>query len=452
MKDTPVLEILENFAPADLHAEAWTACTGKGWYFGHGSNDSRDESEPRFWKMDLEDQPAFGALWEHVRARCEELAGAPLRVMRVYANGHTYGLGGQPHSDDHRPGTYTLLYYPMLEWKPAWDGETVFLEKDEVILSVVPRPNRAVFFDSRIAHAGRAPSRACPALRVTVAYKLEAVARTAQPAEPVAEVDDAGGLPTRAVEEIGREGALRRFRIPIPAAEIDGRVDEQLTTLGRSVKLPGFRPGKIPPAVLRQRYGEDARRDVLTRLAIEAANRATPSGGLTSALTCTAGERGGDAVFELAVTMLAELPAPDFSQVAIENLTASDPAAAALCRDHLKQQVLDALAAAYTFPIAPALVEREFAPIWRAAQAQLGSVSGTEREAVAAEFRTIAERRIRLGAVVAETARRRGIRSPESATPETRGAVLEDLVIDALVSEAQVTERAATAEDLARFA
>src|SRR5262249_54261958 len=59
----------------------------------------------------------------------------------------------------------------------GWNGETLFYDdRGEIVLAVVPRPNRAVFFDSRISHVGRAPSRGCPALRVTVAYKLEATA------------------------------------------------------------------------------------------------------------------------------------------------------------------------------------------------------------------------------------------------------------------------------------
>jgi Rps23 Pro-64 3,4-dihydroxylase Tpa1-like proline 4-hydroxylase len=65
----------------------------------------------------------------------------------------------------------------MPEWRLEWDGETVFFDaKGEVMAGVRPAPNRAVIFDSRIPHAGRAPSRACTALRVTVAFKLEPAA------------------------------------------------------------------------------------------------------------------------------------------------------------------------------------------------------------------------------------------------------------------------------------
>jgi hypothetical protein len=172
----PLLRIVAGLAPAELHAAVWKACMEKRWYFGNTSTEEENAGIP-FWKMDLEDDPAVTRLWRHAGPACEKLTGTRLRVARQYANGHTYGLGGQPHLDDTRPGCFTLLYYPMPEWRLEWDGETVFFDaKGEVMAGVRPAPNRAVIFDSRIPHAGRAPSRACTALRVTVAFKLEPAA------------------------------------------------------------------------------------------------------------------------------------------------------------------------------------------------------------------------------------------------------------------------------------
>lgn len=46
-------------------------------------------------------------------------------------------------------------------------------QNGEVLSAVKPRPNRAVFFDSRILHYGKAPGRGFPGLRVTIAFKVE---------------------------------------------------------------------------------------------------------------------------------------------------------------------------------------------------------------------------------------------------------------------------------------
>jgi hypothetical protein len=100
--------------------------------------------------MELREDAAFPAIWEHIRARSEALAGGPLRVVQLYANGHTYRMGGNLHRDDGREGTFTLLYYPNPEWQDDWDGQTIFYDAaEEIALSVRLRPNRAIFFDAR---------------------------------------------------------------------------------------------------------------------------------------------------------------------------------------------------------------------------------------------------------------------------------------------------------------
>jgi hypothetical protein len=169
-----IIQFIPELAPAALHREVWEACLAKRWYFG---NQSVSEGAVPFWKMDLEDCDPVTRLWEHARAQCQLISGIKLKVVRQYANGHTFGQGGRPHRDDDRAGAYTLLYYPMPEWRAEWEGETMFVdERGEVITAIKPEPNRAVLFDSRILHAGRAPGRSFAGLRVTVAFKLEPAA------------------------------------------------------------------------------------------------------------------------------------------------------------------------------------------------------------------------------------------------------------------------------------
>ena len=165
-----VIQLLDGVVSDDERALAWDAVSEKRWYFGNQSNAA---GEPGFWKMDLDHHPAIDGLWRAAKPRCEEIVKSPLTVLRQYANGHTYGLGGQAHADDPRPGHFTLLYYPMPDWNPGWGGETVYHHQNgEIALSVLPKPGRAVLFDSRILHAGRAPNRSYGGLRVTIAFKL----------------------------------------------------------------------------------------------------------------------------------------------------------------------------------------------------------------------------------------------------------------------------------------
>jgi len=58
-------------------------------------------------------------------------------------------------------------------------------------------------------------------------------------------------------------GLERRMRVEIPADRIEREVDSRLLNVGRNAKLKGFRPGKVPPKVIRERYGLQVRQEVL---------------------------------------------------------------------------------------------------------------------------------------------------------------------------------------------
>ncbi|HEX6136288.1 MAG TPA: trigger factor [Casimicrobiaceae bacterium] len=60
-------------------------------------------------------------------------------------------------------------------------------------------------------------------------------------------------------------GALeRRLHVAVPVAEIEGEVRKRLTRLAHTVKVAGFRPGKVPLRMLDQQYGPQVRSDVIT--------------------------------------------------------------------------------------------------------------------------------------------------------------------------------------------
>ena len=58
----------------------------------------------------------------------------------------------------------------------------------------------------------------------------------------------------------------RRMRVELPAERIEREVDTRLKSVGRTAKLKGFRPGKVPAKVVRQRYGKQIRQEVLSDL------------------------------------------------------------------------------------------------------------------------------------------------------------------------------------------
>ncbi len=55
----------------------------------------------------------------------------------------------------------------------------------------------------------------------------------------------------------------RRLDLSVAIVDLDKDVDARLKRMGKNVKMPGFRPGKVPANIVRQQYGEQARHEAL---------------------------------------------------------------------------------------------------------------------------------------------------------------------------------------------
>ena len=51
----------------------------------------------------------------------------------------------------------------------------------------------------------------------------------------------------------------RKITIAVPADKVEAEINQRLNTLKGRVKIDGFRPGKVPMNVVRQRYGAQVR-------------------------------------------------------------------------------------------------------------------------------------------------------------------------------------------------
>ena len=58
----------------------------------------------------------------------------------------------------------------------------------------------------------------------------------------------------------------RRMRVELPAARIDQEVNSRLKSVGKTAKIKGFRPGKVPAKVVKQRYGAQIREEVVSEI------------------------------------------------------------------------------------------------------------------------------------------------------------------------------------------
>ncbi len=70
------------------------------------------------------------------------------------------------------------------------------------------------------------------------------------------------------------KGLKREFNIVISAKEIDDKINEKLSEIALTARIPGFRPGKIPTSILKARIGNEVRGEVLQTSIDEASKKA----------------------------------------------------------------------------------------------------------------------------------------------------------------------------------
>ena len=66
------------------------------------------------------------------------------------------------------------------------------------------------------------------------------------------------------VKELKSEKLKKEFEICVPSKDMDTKLDDHMAKLAKEVRIDGFRPGKVPLQVVRQRYGAKAREEMLS--------------------------------------------------------------------------------------------------------------------------------------------------------------------------------------------
>ncbi len=65
------------------------------------------------------------------------------------------------------------------------------------------------------------------------------------------------------IAETLNQGLRREYSLVIPAAALAARVDARLAEVSKTIRMPGFRPGKVPPNLVRKMHGEALRGEAL---------------------------------------------------------------------------------------------------------------------------------------------------------------------------------------------
>ncbi|MFT4872803.1 trigger factor [Congregibacter sp.] len=118
----------------------------------------------------------------------------------------------------------------------------------------------------------------------------------------------------------------RRLTVGVPAETVDTQVDERLRQAVKNVRLPGFRPGKVPLKVMRQRFGPGVRQEVLGEVMSRSFQEAVTQEKLKPAGQPTIEPRNMDAGKDLEYIATFEV-FPDVEIVELKGYPVDKPAA-----------------------------------------------------------------------------------------------------------------------------
>ncbi|HTG63787.1 MAG TPA: trigger factor [Sphingomicrobium sp.] len=126
--------------------------------------------------------------------------------------------------------------------------------------------------------------------------------------------------------ETENEGLKRAYKLTIPAKDIDARVDGEIKRIAPTVRMPGFRPGKVPPNLIRKMHGEALMRDALNTAVQDSVQQLLADKKIRPAMQPEVEldesyETGKDAEVKVRLETLPDVPKPKIEGLKLERLT-----------------------------------------------------------------------------------------------------------------------------------
>ncbi|KQN15571.1 trigger factor [Sphingomonas aurantiaca] len=122
------------------------------------------------------------------------------------------------------------------------------------------------------------------------------------------------------------EGLKRAYTLTITAKDIDAKVDVELKRLAPQMKMPGFRPGKVPANLIRKMHGPALTQDAVNAAIQEGVQTLVAEKQLRPAMQPSVEledgyDIGKDAVVKVELEVLPQVPAPAIDGLKLERLT-----------------------------------------------------------------------------------------------------------------------------------
>ncbi|HWU74142.1 MAG TPA: trigger factor [Sphingomonas sp.] len=122
------------------------------------------------------------------------------------------------------------------------------------------------------------------------------------------------------------EGLKRAYTLTITAKEIDAKVDAEVKRVAPQVRMPGFRPGKVPANLVRKMHGEALTQDALNAAIQEGIQTLIGKEKLRPAMQPSVKlendyEKGKDAELKIELEILPDVPTPAIDKLKLDRLT-----------------------------------------------------------------------------------------------------------------------------------
>ncbi len=126
------------------------------------------------------------------------------------------------------------------------------------------------------------------------------------------------------VSETLSEGLKRGLKIVVPSSELEAEIEERLVELSKTVKMKGFRPGKVPLSIIRRQYRAAVMGEVLERTIQTSSQKAIEERELRPAMQpkIEIGDYsdGSDLEYTLDLEILPEIKLGNFSEISLTRL------------------------------------------------------------------------------------------------------------------------------------
>lgn len=131
------------------------------------------------------------------------------------------------------------------------------------------------------------------------------------------------------VKAKAQKGLSYSYSVTVPASQLEAQMETELQSYGKRAKIPGFRPGKIPMSVLKQRFAKDVMGEVLQRSVNKASREVIEENKLRPAMApevkITEFKEGGDLQFDMELEVIPEVPKIAYEKFTVDEYTCEVP-------------------------------------------------------------------------------------------------------------------------------